>query len=159
MRVIRKAEAGLVLPLIILGVSAARPEPATTPPLVLTTQEDHQRMMDALGIKSLRRGANPNDRNATNAVNYDESKANPYPNLPDPLVLKNGQKVTTPAMWWNQRRPEIMEDFDRNATATGDRQSYRDLPGVADAAGLEEQSTGVGSLSSILGMWTIRSIR
>ena len=113
MRVIRKAEAGLVLPLIILGVSAARPEPATTPPLVLTTQEDHQRMMDALGIKSLRRGANPNDRNATNAVNYDESKANPYPNLPDPLVLKNGQKVTTPAMWWNQRRPEIMEDFDR----------------------------------------------
>ncbi len=30
-----------------------------------------------------------------NAANYDESKANPYPNLPDPLVLKNGKKVTT----------------------------------------------------------------
>jgi hypothetical protein len=28
-------------------------------------------------------------------------------------VLKNGEKVTTAAMWWNQRRPEIVEDFDR----------------------------------------------
>jgi hypothetical protein len=39
--------------------------------------------------------------------------ANPCPNLPDPLVLKNGQKVTTPQTWWNQRRLEIVEDFDR----------------------------------------------
>ena len=35
------------------------------------------------------------NRKAPNAANYDESKANPYPNLPDPLVLKNGEKVTT----------------------------------------------------------------
>jgi hypothetical protein len=28
-------------------------------------------------------------------------------------MLKNGEKVTTPAMWWNKRRPEIVEDFDR----------------------------------------------
>ena len=46
-------------------------------------------------------------------VNYDESKANPHPNLPDPLVMKNGKKVTSAKMWWNQRRPEIVEDFDR----------------------------------------------
>jgi hypothetical protein len=52
------------------------------------------------------------DPNAPNYANYDESKANPYPNLPDPLVLKNGQKVTTDRMWRNQRRPEIVEDFD-----------------------------------------------
>ena len=30
-----------------------------------------------------------------------------------PLVLNNGKKVTSAAMWWNQRRPEIVEDFDR----------------------------------------------
>lgn len=83
------------------------------PPLVLTTQQDHQKMMDLLKITSLRRGANPNDRNAPNAVNYDEAKANPYPNLPDPLVLKNGEKVTSPNIWWKQRRAEIVEDFDR----------------------------------------------
>ena len=46
-------------------------------------------------------------------ANYDESKANPFPNLPDPLVLKNGEKVMTSAMWWNQRRSEIVGDFDR----------------------------------------------
>jgi len=75
--------------------------------------EDHQKMMDLLGITSLRPGRNGMDPNAPNYANYDESKANPYPNLPDPLVLKNGQRVTTAQMWWNQRRPEIVEDFDR----------------------------------------------
>ena len=29
------------------------------------------------------------------------------------LTLKNGKKVTTAAMWWKQRRPEIVEDFER----------------------------------------------
>src|SRR6202022_2308475 len=50
---------------------------------------------------------------AKNAANYNESKANPYPNLPNPLVLKDGTKVTTAKMWVKQRRPEIVEDFDR----------------------------------------------
>ena len=35
------------------------------------------------------------DEKAPNHANYDESKANPYPNLPDPLTLNDGQKVTT----------------------------------------------------------------
>ena len=48
-----------------------------------------------------------------NAANYDEAKANPDPKLPDPLILKNGKKVTTAKMWWDQRRPEIVGDFDR----------------------------------------------
>jgi hypothetical protein len=81
--------------------------------LALTAQQDHQRMMDLLHITSLRKGADPNHTNAPNAVNYDESKASPYPDLPDPLLLKNGQKVTTARMWWEQRRPEIVEEFDR----------------------------------------------
>ncbi len=36
-----------------------------------------------------------------------------YPNLPDPLTLKNGKKVTKASDWWSRRRPEIVEDFDR----------------------------------------------
>ena len=67
-------------------------------------------MMDQLGIKALRPGPS-GDENSPNHANYDESKANPYPNLPDSLTLNNGQKVTTPAMWWNQRRPELIEMF------------------------------------------------
>jgi hypothetical protein len=70
-------------------------------------------MMDLLHIDKLRRGADGNNKQAPNYANYDESKANPYPVPPDPLVLKNGKKVTSAKTWWNQRRPEIVEDFDR----------------------------------------------
>ena len=71
-------------------------------------------MLDLLGIKSLRDPVNARTpEGQPGAANYDESKANPYPKLPDPLVLKNGRKVTSAEMWWKQRRPEIVEDFDR----------------------------------------------
>jgi len=69
-------------------------------------------MMDQLGIKALRPGPSGNESDPNHA-NYDESLANPYPNLPDVLVLKNGTRVTTPEMWWKQRRPEIVEDMER----------------------------------------------
>ncbi len=69
--------------------------------------------MDLLHISSLRRGADGRNAEAPNAVNYDESKANPYPDLPDPLTLKNGKKIKMAEMWLKQPRPEIVEDFDR----------------------------------------------
>jgi hypothetical protein len=68
--------------------------------------------MDQLGIKALRPGPS-GDETAPNHANYDESKANPYPSLPDPLTLNNGEKVTTPAMWWDRRRPEIVEMYEK----------------------------------------------
>ncbi len=77
------------------------------------TKADHQRMLDLLGIKELRPGANGSNPQAPNFANYDESKVKPYSPLPDPLTLKNGKKVTSAKMWWNQRRAEIVEDFDR----------------------------------------------
>jgi hypothetical protein len=81
--------------------------------VTLTAEQDHQRLMDLLHITTMRHGADGSHPEAANYANYDEAKANPYPKLPDPLVLKNGKKVTTAAMWWNLRRPEIVEDFDR----------------------------------------------
>jgi hypothetical protein len=106
--------ASVVVPLARGDDPAKKPDPKDLPPPVqLTAQEDHQRLMELLKIKSLRRGADPRNAKAENAVNYDESKANPYPKLPDPLLLKNGKKVTTAAMWVKERRPEIVEDFDR----------------------------------------------
>jgi len=83
-----------------------------TAPLNWTAAEDHQNMMQQLGIKALRPGPSGNDA-APNHANYDESKANPFPDLPDPLTFKNGKKVTTPEVWWNKRRPEIVGDFER----------------------------------------------
>jgi len=85
---------------------------AFPPRVEMTAQQDRQAMMDLLKIKSLRPGRNGSNPQATNYANYDESKANPFPKLPDPLLLKNGAKVTSAAMW-NQRRAEIVEDFDR----------------------------------------------
>ncbi|MEJ2010030.1 MAG: acetylxylan esterase [Acidobacteriota bacterium] len=83
-------------------------------------------MMDLLHIKSLRPGANPNDPKSPNYVNYNEAKANPYPNLPNPLVLNDGQKVTTPAMWWNERRAQIVQDFSEDVYGF----APKDIPSV-----------------------------
>ena len=95
-----------------LGAQSAKPAKQLPPPVTFTAEQDHQNMMDQLGIKALRPGPS-GDENALNHANYDESKANPYPNLPDVFTLKNGAKVTTAEMWWKQRRPEIVEDFER----------------------------------------------
>jgi peptidoglycan/xylan/chitin deacetylase (PgdA/CDA1 family) len=83
------------------------------PPIELTAAQDHQRLLGLLGIRTIRPGADPKNLQAPNAVNYDESKANPYPTLPNPLVLRNGKKVNSAKTWWATRRPEIVEDFDR----------------------------------------------
>jgi len=85
---------------------------AAPPRVTFTADQDHQNMMDQLGIKALRPGPSGNEK-APNHANYDESKANPYPNLPDPLTLNDGQKVTTPQMWWDKRRPEIIEMYEK----------------------------------------------
>ena len=86
----------LVLPATAMRATAqAAPQPpaATQPnPTQIATREDHQRMMDLLGIKEIRPGRS-GTAGQPNYANYDESKANPYPDLPDPLVLKNGKKV------------------------------------------------------------------
>ena len=92
---------------------SAAPQPTGPQAVSLTREQDHQRLKDLLGIKELRRGANGNDRNAPNAANYDEAKANPYPHLPDPLLLANRERVVAAEDWFTKRRPEIVELFDR----------------------------------------------
>jgi hypothetical protein len=102
------APAGLLPP-------ATQTRPAPTPEQLAmraAAEKDHQRLMDLLGIKELRPGAS-HDPKSPNPVNYDESKANVYPSLPDPLLLKNGKRVTSAKVWWTKRRPEIVEEFDR----------------------------------------------
>ncbi len=97
--------------LLTSGVLRGETAPAAEP-MNWTAQQDHKNMMEQLGIRALRPGPSGKP-GATNEANYDPAKANPYPNLPDVLTLKNGQKVTSATMWWKQRRPEIVEDFER----------------------------------------------
>ncbi|MBN1359730.1 MAG: hypothetical protein JW993_04015 [Sedimentisphaerales bacterium] len=68
--------------------------------------DDHQYMMDQLGIKQLRPGA-------SGQSTFDEATANPYKDtMPDVLTMKDGTKVTRAAQW-PKRRAEILEDFER----------------------------------------------
>lgn len=46
-------------------------------------------------------------------VNYDESKVGEY-TLPDALRLENGERVRDAAMWYRQRRPELVRLFEEN---------------------------------------------
>lgn len=91
----------------------------------VTAEQDHMNMMEQLGIRALRRGPSGNE-NAPDHANYDPSKANPYPDLPDPLALRNGKKITTASEWRTQRRPEIVEDFEREVYG----RLPRDIPKV-----------------------------
>ncbi len=113
---------GFALLAVILALSPclsrliAQTAPAPAPPLLNGTpvplaahaasEREHQREMDLLGIKELRPGTEKD-------ANWDESKANVYPKLPDPLVEKSRKRVTTAEEWWKVRRPEIVEDYDR----------------------------------------------
>ena len=110
------AAASFIVVIDLFGFGSLRcaiaQQPDSPQPVTFTTQEDHQNMLQQLGITRLRPGRSAN-QSTPNAANYDEALANPYPNLPDPLVLRSGERVTTPEMWSKQRRPEIIGDFER----------------------------------------------
>ena len=78
-----------------------------------TAKEDHQYLLQQLGITQLRPGHDgyakaPDPR----AANNDEALANPFPDYPALLVMKDGTPVTTAAQW-PKRRAEIIDDFER----------------------------------------------
>ncbi|HEX6926127.1 MAG TPA: hypothetical protein VF167_11970 [Longimicrobiaceae bacterium] len=119
------------------SAAAQRPDSAERAAIAAATAADHRRMMDLLGITSLRPGPSGNPE-APNAANSDESKVPPY-TLPDPLVLENGRRVTTPREWWELRRPEIVELFDREVYG----RVPEDVPAVRwEVASVTEDSVG-----------------
>ena len=65
-----------LLSFVVLSTPLLAQEPRTW-----TTAEDHQQMMTQLGIRKLRPGPSGNE-SAPNQANYDESKANPFPDSP-----------------------------------------------------------------------------
>ena len=97
--------------LLAAGAGAAAAAATLEPPVRLTAEQDHQRLLDLLHIRELRRGPD-GDPTSPRAANFDESKVKPY-ELPDPLLSKSGQRVKTSDAWWKQRRPELVELFDR----------------------------------------------
>jgi hypothetical protein len=109
------AALGLAAVPLANGQAQTPPQPPVTAEVAALrarTAEDHRDMLAQLGIAALRPGPS-GDESAPNHANYDERLANPYPRLPDPLTSKDGSPVTTAAQWWGVRRPEIVEDFER----------------------------------------------
>ncbi len=107
-----RAAAAACVPILLGALALTAPstpagERALPPPVTFTAEQDHRNMMEQLGIQALRPGAS-GDENAPNHANYDERLANPYPKLPDPLRLDDGEKVTTASLWWSKRRPELV---------------------------------------------------
>ena len=101
-------------------VSNAAAQSATTAPVAapttvhLTAEQDRERLLKLLGLTDAQMRPPPSgNAKAPNATNYDEAKANVYPQIPDPLLLKNGQHVTSAPQWWTERRPEILADYER----------------------------------------------
>jgi hypothetical protein len=76
------------------------------------TAADHRQMLRQLGIDALRPAADSRATQGPTAPNYDESRATPYPELPDALRFRDGRPVRSAADW-RRRRLEILEDFDR----------------------------------------------
>lgn len=87
-------------------VGMVSPRPDLPHPVTFTAQQDHQNMMKQLGIEALRPAPSPK------SANYDESKANPYPNLPNALRLNDGHMVTSAKVWWSKRRPQILKEYE-----------------------------------------------
>ncbi len=102
----------LLLPFMVVMAQPPMLSPEAAEALAAATAEDHRDMMRQLGITVLRPGPSGRD-GAPNAANYDETKANPFPEYPAVLTLKNGKQVTSAKMWTEKRRPEIVEEFDR----------------------------------------------
>lgn len=124
----QKIAGGLIL--VLMTASAlAQPAPAAF--------DDHQSMMNQLGVKTLRRGPDPN-----NQTTFDEATANPYTNsMPDVLTMKNGTKVTT-SQQWPARRAEIQEDFEREV--------YGRIPAAVPKVTWEVTATTLGTNGGIL---------
>jgi hypothetical protein len=103
---IRSVVALLGLAVLPMQLSAAAPEPVH-----LTSEQDHNRLLELLHITSLRRGPD-GDPASPRAANFDESKVDPNLQLPDVLLLRSGKQVTNAEAWWKHRRPEIVTAFD-----------------------------------------------
>ena len=111
--------AGTLLVTIAASVSLSGQPPAQPDPAVAATRErlaretadDYADMQRQLGIARMRPGPSGNP-SAPNYANTDEAKANPWPSLPDPLVMDDGTPVRS-ARAWARRRVEIGEHFTR----------------------------------------------
>jgi (4-O-methyl)-D-glucuronate---lignin esterase len=115
-KVLLVSSASLVL---TVGAGAQTQAPAAPPTatdraaIAAASAAERDRELKLLGITAMQPPATAYDIGKPGNANYEESKANPYPKLPDVLTMNDGTKVTTPEQW-EKRRAEIKTMFDEN---------------------------------------------
>jgi hypothetical protein len=92
---------------------AAPPSAADRAAITAASATERDRELKLLGITAMQPPATAYDIGKPGNANFDESKANPYPTLPDVLRMNDGTRVTTPEQW-KKRRAEIKSMFDQN---------------------------------------------
>jgi hypothetical protein len=92
---------------------AAPPAANARAAIAAASAVERDRELKLLGISAMQPGATAYDIGKPGNANYDETKANPYPKLPDVLTMNDGTRVKTPAQW-KKRSAEIKAMFDEN---------------------------------------------
>lgn len=116
MRVDRPLAALLAAALLsaLAWAQAAPPVDPARARIEAESQAERARELRLLGIAALRPSVSARNPAAPDFANFDEGKANPFPDLPSLLTTADGHRVTTAAMWWKVRRPEIARLIDAN---------------------------------------------
>ena len=110
----------------------------TPPAWIEPGYDDHQNMMDQLGIKTLRPGKSGSNQTGPG---FDEATANEWmPTMPDALTMNDGTKVTTAAQW-PKRRAEILEAFESEV--------YGRIPANVPKVTWEVTNTTEGSVGDV----------
>jgi hypothetical protein len=106
--------------LLLTAALAGQTQPPAAPPsaadraaIAAASRAERDRELKLLGITEMQPPATAYDIGKPGNANYDESKANPYPKLPNVLIMNDGTRVTTAAQW-KKRRAEIKAMFDVN---------------------------------------------
>jgi len=100
--------------IVLTGAAVGQmPSPEERARIEAGNAAERNRELKLLGITEMQPGVTAYDIGKPGNANYDESKANPFPKLPELMTLQNGTKVKTRAQW-EQRRKELKALFDED---------------------------------------------
>lgn len=109
---LRRNAIALAIGVCSISLAFSQRSQAERDSLARLSAADHAQMKQQLGIEAPNRPGPSGNPQADNAANSDESKVRAY-TLPDPLRMEDGREVVSAALWEQERKPELIELFER----------------------------------------------